>query len=62
MDLKTLEVLVKGLATYIPGYQRLLDKFGFSCPGGTSVRNTAILSGWRTSGWPGKTACSLNRL
>jgi len=35
MDLKTLEVLVKGLATYIPGYQRLLDKFGFSCPGGT---------------------------
>ncbi len=35
MNLKTLEVLVKGLVTYVPGYQRLLDKFGYSCPGGT---------------------------
>jgi SAM-dependent methyltransferase len=35
VDLKALEVLVKGLATYVPGYQRLLDKLGFSCPGGT---------------------------
>jgi len=35
MTLKTLEVLLKGLATHIPGYQRVLDRFGYSCPGGT---------------------------
>jgi SAM-dependent methyltransferase len=35
MNLKILEVLVKGLATYVPGYQRVLDKLGYSCPGGT---------------------------
>jgi SAM-dependent methyltransferase len=35
MNLKVLEVVVKGIATYIPGYQRLLDRFGYSCPGGT---------------------------
>ncbi len=35
MKLKTLEVLLKGLATYLPGYQCLLDKLGLSCPGGT---------------------------
>lgn len=35
MNLKILEVLVKGLATYVPGYQRVLDRLGFSCPGGT---------------------------
>ena len=35
MNLKTLAVLVKGLATYVPGYQRVLDKLGLSCPGGT---------------------------
>jgi len=34
MNLKVLEVMVKGLATHIPGYQRLLDRFGYSCPGG----------------------------
>jgi SAM-dependent methyltransferase len=35
MTLKTLAVLLKGLATYIPGYQDLLDRLGYSCPGGT---------------------------
>jgi SAM-dependent methyltransferase len=35
MTLKTLEVLLKGLATHIPGYQHLLDRLGYSCPGGT---------------------------
>jgi SAM-dependent methyltransferase len=35
MNIKALEVLVKGLATYVPGYQRLLDKLGYSNPGGT---------------------------
>lgn len=35
MTLKALEVLLKGLATYVPGYQHLLDRLGYSCPGGT---------------------------
>jgi SAM-dependent methyltransferase len=35
MNLKILAVLLKGLATYVPGYRRILDKLGFSCPGGT---------------------------
>jgi|UniRef100_A0A7V6A327 SAM-dependent methyltransferase len=45
MNLKILEVLVKGLATYVPGYQRVLDKLGYSCPGGT-ITSEYCLSVW----------------